>query len=154
MCGKVGVPSLSLVHPPAKGPIVSLCKYNKIKLFFRDINQTKRFAYIIPDLSSPSRIAASATALAMAARMDPAFNSKRLPSCSKFNFASTLFFAGAAAATVLALVPPGAADAVEVKEAMAPGGSRACQRDVRISCEAVVNRRKLNNRVANSLQAQ
>lgn len=96
----------------------------------------------LPDLSWPSRIAASATALAIAARMEPAFSSKRRPSCSKFSFGS-LFFA-------LVLLPP-LPVGMTVGGAMAPGGRSACHSEVRISCDAMVNRRKLNSLVANSL---
>lgn len=89
-------------------------------------------------------MAASATALAIAALMDPAFNSNRRPNCSKLSFGSALFFALPFAGTAEELL-------WVVFAAIAPGGRSACHSAVRMSCEAIVKRRKLNKRVANSL---
>ena len=100
-------------------------------------------------------MAASDTALAMAERMEPAFSSKRRPSCSKFSF-SAFFPANTAvvvvavlvlvvvlaAVTVLVAAVPYDATAVLTLVlpvvgggvvATAPGGNSAFDKEVRMS---------------------
>ena len=92
-------------------------------------------------------MAASKTALAMAERMEPAFSSKRRPSCSKFSF-SAFFPANTAVVVVavvlvvvLAAVPFNTAAVLtlvlpvvgEGLVATAPGGSSAFHKEVRMS---------------------